>query len=76
MDDYIPQKYLDAIEGFSVEDFDGMEDLTVTATKAIDEDSFRLDYYFDVGALIWTVKIDGVGVAVACDTRSTFLLCG
>lgn len=33
MDDYIPQKYLDAIEGFSVEDFDGMEDLTVTATR-------------------------------------------
>lgn len=57
-DDDIPQEYLDAIEGFSVEDFDGVEDLTVTATQAIDEDRFRLDYYFDVGALIWTVEID------------------
>lgn len=66
-DDYIPQKYLDAIEGFSVEDFDGVEDLTVTATEAIDEDSFRLDYYFDVGALIWTVEIDE---AFARDNRN------
>lgn len=57
-DDCIPQKYLDAIEGFSVEDCDGVEDLTVTATEEIDEDSFRLDYYFDVGTLIWTVEID------------------
>ncbi|WP_102325710.1 hypothetical protein [Komagataeibacter saccharivorans] len=73
MDDYIPQKYLDSIEGFSVEDFDGMEDLTVSATKVIDEDGFRLDYYFDVGALIWTVEIDEVGAAIACDPRSTLL---
>ena len=58
VDDYIPQKYLDAMEGFSVEDFDGVEDLTVTATETIDEDSFRLNDYFDVGALSWTVEID------------------
>lgn len=40
MDDYIPQKYLDGVDGFSIEDLDGVEDLTVFATKAIDEDSF------------------------------------
>lgn len=57
-DDYIPQAYLDAIGGFSVEDFDGVEDLTVTTTRAIDEDRIRLDYYFGLGALIWTVEID------------------
>lgn len=62
--DHIPQKYLDAIEGFSIEDFDGVEDLTVTATEAIEEGSFRLNYYFDVGALIWTVEFDE---AFVCD---------
>lgn len=56
--DNIPREYLDAIEGFWVEDLDGVEDLTVTGTEAIDEGSFRLDYYFDVGALIWTVEMD------------------
>ncbi|MEO6217042.1 MAG: serine protease [Sphingomonas sp.] len=57
-DDNMPREYLDAIEGFWVEDFDGVEDLTVTGSEAIDEDSFCLDYYFDVGALIWTVEMD------------------
>lgn len=57
-DDNIPQEYLDAIEGFSVEDFDGVEDLTVTSTGSIDEDRFLLHYYYDVGTLIWTVEID------------------
>jgi len=57
-DDEIPREYLDAIEGFWVEDFDGVEELTVTGTEAIDDGSFRLDYYFDVGALIWTVEMD------------------
>lgn len=57
-DDEIPREYLDAVQGFSVEDFDGVEDLTVTGTEAIDGGIFRLDYYFDVGALIWTVEMD------------------
>lgn len=49
---------LDAIEAFSVEDFDGLEDMTVTSSEAVDEESFRLHYYFDIKALIWTVSMD------------------
>ena len=62
-DDDIPREYLDAINDFCVEDFDGVEDITVTGSEAITKDSFRLDYYFDVSALIWTVEMDEIFAA-------------
>ena len=62
-DDDIPREYLDAINDFGVEDFDGVEDITITGSEAITDDSFRLDYYFDVGALIWTVEMDEIFAA-------------
>lgn len=40
-----------------------MEDITVTGSKAITADRFRLDYYFDVGALIWTVEMEEIFAA-------------
>ncbi|WP_157043853.1 trypsin-like serine peptidase [Nitrobacter hamburgensis] len=57
-DSDIPEDLLTAIEGFSVEDFDGLEDISITSTEAIDETRFRLDYYFDIPSLIWTVEMD------------------
>ncbi len=54
----IDEDCLSAIEAFSVEDFDGLEDMTVTSSEVIDADSFRLHYYFDIKALIWTVSMD------------------
>lgn len=62
-DDDIPRVYLDAINDFCVEDFDGVEDITVSGSETITDDRFRLNYYFDVGALIWTVEMDEIFAA-------------
>lgn len=35
---------------------------------------FLLDYYFDVGTLMWAVEIDEVGAAIAYDPRSTLCM--
>lgn len=53
----IDEDCLLAIEAFTVEDFDGLEDMTVTSSEVIDDGSFRLHYYFDIKALIWTISI-------------------
>lgn len=49
---------LAAIDSFSVEDFDGLEDITVTSTEQVDAENFRLHYYFDIPMLIWTIEMD------------------
>ena len=54
----IPQDCLAAIEAFTVEDFDGLEDITVTSTEKIDETKFRLNYFFDIPLLIWKVEMN------------------
>lgn len=54
-----PTDCLAAIEGFTVEDFDGLEDITVTLTEEVDATRFRLHYYFDIPTLIWTIEMDG-----------------
>lgn len=57
-DTVIDEDCLLAVEAFSVEDFDGLEDMTVTSSEVVDADSFRVHYYFDIKALIWTVSMD------------------
>lgn len=54
----IPPDCLAAIAGFSVEDFDGLEDISVKLTEEISGAQFRLEYYFDIRALIWTIEVD------------------
>lgn len=43
---------------FSVEDFDDLEGMAVTSCEVVDAGSFRLHYYFDIKALIWTISMD------------------
>ena len=56
----VPAECLAAVIGFSVEDFDGLEDITVTSTEVIDEARFLVRYYIDLPRLIWTVEMEAV----------------
>lgn len=53
----IPSGCLDAIEAFSVEVFEGVEELDVTGSDAIEDGSIAFAFTIDVGILIWTVDV-------------------
>ena len=54
----IPAKCLEAIHGFSVEDFEGVEDFSVTSTAVTGDAQLRIEYYFEFPTLIWTVEVE------------------
>lgn len=53
----IPEHCLEAIEGFSVEDFEGVEDLELISTEIQDDGQIRIEYFFQLQTLIWTVAV-------------------
>jgi len=53
----IPPPCLDAIEAFSVEDFEGVEELDVTKSDAMEDGSIEFAFTIDVRSLIWTVDV-------------------
>lgn len=53
----MPAEYLAAIHSFSVEIFEGIEDLRILTATPIDESRLSIEYFFDIQMLIWTVKI-------------------
>lgn len=65
----VPAECLAAVTGFTVEDFDGLEDITVTSTEIIDEARFLVHYYIDLPRLIWTVEME----AEFADANATLL---
>ena len=55
----VPEHCLDAIERFSVEDFEGVEDLKLISTEIIEPDKIMIEYFFKLQTLIWTVEVSG-----------------
>lgn len=53
----VPVEHLDAIRGFSVKDFDGLDDISVVLIEEIDDRCFRLEFHIFVRAVIWTVEM-------------------
>jgi hypothetical protein len=53
----IPEHCLAAIVSFSVEDFEGVEDLELISTEIIEPDQIRIEYFFQLQTLIWTVEV-------------------
>jgi hypothetical protein len=53
----IPEHCLEAIESFSVEDFEGVEDLELISTEVLDNGQIRIEYFFQLQTLIWTVAV-------------------
>lgn len=53
----IPEHCLEAILGFSVEDFDGVEDLELISTEIIEPNQIRIEYFFQLQTLVWTVEV-------------------
>jgi|GEM_PF-1054587 len=53
----IPQRCLEAIDGFSVEDFDGVEDFIVTAVEGAGEGIMKINFYFDLSMIVWTLTV-------------------
>ncbi len=70
----IPEHCLTAIESFSVEDFEGVEDLELISTEILDDGQIRVEYFFDLRMLIWTVAVPGdVYHQYAADFRKHFI---
>ena len=55
----IPEHCLAAIVSFSVEDFEGAEDLELISTEIIEPNHIRIEYFFQLQMLIWIVKVSG-----------------
>lgn len=53
----IPDHCLEAIESFSVEDFEGAEDLELMSTEILDDGQIKIEYFFQLQTLIWTVAV-------------------
>lgn len=53
----IPEHCLAAILSFSVEDFEGVEDLELISTEIIEPDQIRIEYFFQLQTLVWTVEV-------------------
>jgi hypothetical protein len=66
----VPSACLDAIDGFSVEDFDGIEDFDVKRAAVDDVAQVAIEFQFEVRALIWTLTISE---AAFLAHRETFL---
>ncbi len=70
----IPKRCLEAIDSFSVEDFDGVEDFIVTAVENLGEGKLRIDFYFDLSMLVWMVTVrESVYREIADDFRQYFM---
>lgn len=53
----IPEHCLGAIRGFSVEDFEGVEDLELISTEIFEPNQIRIEYFFQLQTLVWTVEV-------------------
>lgn len=53
----IPEHCLNAIESFSVEDLEGVEDLELISTEILDDDQLRVEYFFQIQTLIWNITV-------------------
>jgi hypothetical protein len=53
----VPGHCLKAIESFSVEDFEGVEDLELISTEIQDDGKIKIEYFFQLQTLIWTVAV-------------------
>jgi hypothetical protein len=70
----IPEHCLEAIENFSVEDFEGVEDLELISTEILDDGQIRIEYFFQLQTLTWTVAVSPVAYRQhAADFREHFL---
>lgn len=70
----IPKRCLEAIDSFSVEDFDGVEDFIVTAVENLGDGKLRIDFYFDLSMLVWMVTVkESVYREIADDFRQYFM---
>lgn len=62
----VPDTCLDAITAFSIEDFEGVEDFEVTFTEP-SADGLRIEFYFEMRMLIWTVEVPTVDYRAASE---------
>jgi hypothetical protein len=53
----IPEHCLDAVLSFSVEDFEGVEDLELISIEIVDPGQVKIEYFFQLQMLIWTVEV-------------------
>lgn len=53
----MPAHCLEAIQAFSVEDFEGVEDLEIERAVTTGAGDLELDYFFQMQTLIWTVTV-------------------
>lgn len=53
----IPPACLEAIEAFTVEDFEGVEELVVTESNMMEDGAIDFTFTIDVRILIWTVDV-------------------
>lgn len=53
----VPVICLDAIGSFTVDDLDGVEDWEITFTERLGGGHLRIEFYFDLRRLIWTVHV-------------------
>jgi len=53
----IPSHCLEAIQDFSVEDFEGLEDLEIISTRVVDPRKIEIEYFFRMQMLVWTVEV-------------------
>lgn len=56
----VPTECLEAIESFSVKEFDGVEDLWITSTDELGDAQLRIEYYFDIRTLLWSVQVEDI----------------
>lgn len=69
----IPPACLEGIQAFSVEVFEGVEELDVTKSEAMENGSIEFAFTIDVRSLIWTVDVDMVAfAALEVDFRRAF----
>jgi len=52
-----PPHCLKAIESFRVEEFEGVEDLTIASTVVVENGEVEIDFWFEMQHLIWTVTV-------------------
>jgi len=55
----IPEYCLEAIQSFSVEDYEGVDDLELISTEIVDQGRVAIEYFFQLQFLIWTVEVLG-----------------
>lgn len=53
----IPENCLAAIVSFSVEEYEGVEDLELISTEIIEPSQIRIEYFFLLLTLVWTVEV-------------------